>query len=223
MERLNLGIIGAGGLTVEVMNGIRDLSLKFDNILFYSHRYDPMRVKLHRERFIENSPEYKDNLDFIETDKFFDFMDKSDVIIMNAGRTTPKELLNGVQPVDHLDDLESILEHEVRKNCSGPANFDKKFKSYIQTYNIIKEVKSLKDAGIIREPLRTSWLLPGTLPIVMEYAQLMKEYFEQSPSHPKNKFLIMNSNSSENNLNGVLSIIPEFKESAVSLAIDRNR
>ncbi len=237
MAKLRIGIIGPGDVTERVMQGFSELKDNVESISFYDHGGSfKEQYKSHVETLFRAVPGYKVIMDVQAYPHFSTFMNQSDVIILNVGADTPLPFLNGTELVSHFADLESMLEREGHKSYREYEEKRKKKKKpismvqadylgdFITAYQILKEVNMMRTAGDFDQPLRMNVALPATLPIVMRYAYKMREFFDKNKEvSASSKLLIVNSNCSENNLNAILSVVPELRGSSVSLAIERKR
>ncbi len=238
--KLSIGIIGPGTITERALQMMDPLRNHLEKIVFldtgasFSEKYPAHE----RTCFSKFSPPLECQVipptPSNPQDQFNSFMNKSDVIILNAGAYTPQLFLTPDRKkiADNLPDLEGILLREGTKIYSNPEfkskrNYpseEKYLADFVTAYQILKELKQIQEEQhLFPKPTRMTLMLPMTLPLVVEYAYKMRRYFEGSEVNPKSKFLIVNSNSSENCLDAVLSIVPELYQNAVSLAIDRDR
>ncbi len=235
MRKVRLGIIGPGRVTENAMKQIGKIAPSVEGINFYGHNQTSReKVKTHAETICQKAPDFYYNCSILQTEDFDLFMSSSDVLIFNVGLKTPARLIKGdlmngeiPEPAKNFEQLESVVEAEARKtyaNFSGSqAQQEELVADFITAYQVIKEINAIKKEGYFERPLRMYAFLPAILPVVARYAQKMKEYFKRSGEPCNSKLLIVNANSSENNLNAFLSVLPEMRTSSVSLAVDRER
>ncbi len=237
---LMVGIIGPGDVTQHAMQHISSIANSVKSVGIYNHGGSFLeQLKTHREIIFNNLP--KERKPSVEVKGYpqsdFDrFMNESDVIILNAGAYTPSIFINEeMELAEQFKSLEGILHREARKDYQREVKMKKEkdlspyrseeqhIADFITAYHVLKELGSLQEEGYFPKPFRTTYMLPRTLPLVVEYAAKMKKWFDKTGISPATKLLLVNSNSSENCLDAVLSIIPEWRDSAVSLAIDKDR
>ncbi len=219
-KQLRLGIIGPGDLTDHMIQSLRLYPTcvnKVDSITFFDHcsanfsrTYNGQVDQMFK--FLNPTPKHS------KTDNFFEFMDQSDVVIYNVGGFTPERIFRRktMQVVNNFPELEGILESEAQKIDVDPTHL-------ITGYHVLKELTKLSVEEFPKDAWRIKLLFPMILSKTKAYAERMRDYFTDKRVNPREKLLIVTANSSENNLDAFLSYIPEWQETAVSLAIDRNR
>ncbi len=222
-DKLRIGIIGPGHVTEHALQNIGDIANNLESIAFYNHGSASFEKNYegHQRTLFKSLPEkMKKEVDVQAHEDFNNFMDNSEVLILNVGRATPALFLQNGKISPQFKELEAIVVREAQKQ--GPKN-KLSDADFITAYHILKEFKTVQDQGYFDDPFRTLIRLPANLPAAVQYAYTMRKYFDQRKVDPRNKFLIVNANSSENNLDAILSVIPEWKDSAVSLAVDQDR
>lgn len=217
-KQLRLGIIGPGNLTDHMIQKLTDISHKIKSIAFYNHGSDRFLNSynghvLQMGHQLKPTPEHQRHLNFTT------FMDNSEVVIYNVGGFTSERLLDrkSMQTTGYFSELEGMLESEASKIGSKQAPF-------ITSYHVLKELEQLQKSGEYSESaVRLKLLFPMIVSKTRYYAEMMRDYFTTKKVHPSEKLLIVTANSSENNLDVILSYIPEWQEAAVSLAIEKKR
>ncbi len=220
MPKLRVGIIGPGKVTQHMLQHIEPIADSLESIALYNRgsALFEKKYKAHERTLSKILGNRKKKINLEKHNDFNSFMMNSNVIIYNVGESTPPLFLQDGKISPQFEELEGILGLEAQKKDQLPVP------GFIAAYYILKEFKAVQEQGYFDDPFRTLIRLPANLPITVQYAHKMKGYFGQKNAKPpQSKFLIVNANSSENNLDAILGVIPGWKDSAVSLAIDQER